>query len=108
MSERSLHRFGPESIIHEYIHHLDDFGRDGIKEFINLEEFRNAYIRMSKDFRWAGLVHYTELRADRFITNTFGLGHMSEHMAYMGARMAMHGGPDYMWDVFRKVLVKHE
>ena len=62
---------------------------------------------MAKDSKWAGLVHYTEPRANSFFTNVFGLGEMSEHVAYVGGRMAAQGsGPDYMWDVFRKVLKK--
>ena len=108
MHPSSLDVLGPEAIIHEYIHHLDDFGRDGhLIKFIDLDEFKAAYIRMATDFKWAGLVHYTEIRANRFITDTFGLGYMSEHMAYVGSRMAVYGGPEYMWRVFRKVL-RHE
>ena len=107
MSEVGLWRWGPEAIIHEYIHHLDDMGRDGGHEFINLEEFADAYVKMATDTRWAGMVGYAEEKASSTITDTFGLGVMSEHIAYVGARIAMQrSGPDYMWGVFRKVLKK--
>jgi hypothetical protein len=107
MSKSSLLRFGPEAVLHEYIHHLDSIGRYGGIEFINLEEFKEAYIRMATDQRWAGLVHYAEPRANDTFTDMFGIGEMSEHIAYVGGKMAAQGGgPDYMWDVFRKVLKK--
>lgn len=108
MDEESLERFGPEAIIHEYLHHLDDIGRDGERQFIDIEEFRKAYVRMATDHLWAGLVLYAERRANKFFTNVFGIGELSEHIAYVGGRMAVQqSGPDYMWKVFEGVIRKH-
>ena len=37
MSETALWRYGPEAIIHEYIHQFDSMGRSGDKEFVKLD-----------------------------------------------------------------------
>ncbi len=104
MSPKSIQNKGPGAFVHEYVHHLDDMGRDGEYEFINLEEFADAYVKMAADTQWAGIVHYAEERSNSFVTDTFGLGPMSEHIAYVAEVLASGKGPDYMWHVFRKVL----
>jgi hypothetical protein len=105
ITQDSLHFYGVESVVHEYVHQIDDIGRDNEHLLISLEEFAWAYKKMAKDRQWAGLVFYTEARANSLFTDIFGVGELSEHIAYVAGRMAsQRGGPDYMWWVFRKVL----
>ena len=107
LSKEGLMKRGPETIIHEYIHHLDASGRDDGEVFIDLKEFTDAFVCMLRDRRWAGLAYYGHDSGSGWVTNTFGIGLLAEHIAYIGGRMATQGdGPDYMWDVFRKVLRK--
>lgn len=109
ISKRSLRNIGPEAIIHEYIHHIDDISRDDDLNLINIDDFRRAYIRMASDSMWAGLVIYAERRANKFITDVFGIGDLSERIAYVGGRMAkQQSGPKYMWTVFERILKRHE
>jgi len=98
--------WGFSGIIHEYIHHLDDMDRDGDIEFIDHDEFRNAYMLMSIDQRWKGLMLWAEQQAASFSfwTDTFGVGEMAEHIAYVGQKLAEGEGPAYMKYVFRKIL----
>lgn len=97
MNEKAMQSYGPEGIIHEYIHHVE--------HLVDQKAFEKAYIRMSKDSRWYGLVRYTEPKADRWVTNTFGISKYSEWIAYMGAKMAdEQSGPGYMWDVLEVIL----
>lgn len=103
-----IKKWGIKGLIHEYLHHLDDMTRDGEGNFINYDEFKKAYVRMSRDTFYAGIVIYTERQADRFFTNVFGIGHMSEHIAYSASHVYLHGGPDYFKKVFRKIFRKWE
>jgi len=102
--EDLLKRRGVFTLVHEYIHHLDDMDRDGEGEFIDHDAFMKAYTMMAYDQRWAGIVIETERLANRFFTNVFGMGAMSEHIAYVGQHLLMKGGPDYMKHVYRKIL----
>ena len=99
-----LRKYGVNVIIHEYIHHLDDMTRDGEADFIDYKAFEQAYTKLSTDMRYAGIVLYTEQMANNWITDTFGVGFMSEHIAYVGAYLAQNGGPPYMMEVFSKML----
>lgn len=109
MADESIENFGPEAFIHEYIHHIDDISRDEGLGLIDLEAFKRAYHITAKSPRWAGLVYYTEVRANRWFTDVFGMGEYSEYIAYIGARLVFQqSGPDELWSVFRKVLRRHE
>lgn len=99
-----LNHFGVNVLIHEYIHHLDDMTRDGEANFIDYNAFKKAYIKMSKDSEYAGIYIFTERVANDWITDMFGVGYMSEHIAYVGTRLALRGGPAYMMEVFNKML----
>jgi len=99
-----LKKRGVFTLVHEYIHHLDDMDRDGEAEFIDHEAFKKAYLMMANDQRWAGIVIETERLANSFFTDVFGMGFMSEHVAYVGQHLMMKGGPDYMKHVYRKIL----
>ena len=101
----SIKKWGLAVIIHEYVHHLDDMDRDGDAEFINHEEFKKAYLLMSKDMQFAGIVRWVELQCgDTFTTNTFGVGDYGEHIAYVAQHLATKNGPPYMKHVFRLML----
>jgi hypothetical protein len=99
MSPTAMKNYGAEAVLHEYMHHLEDL--------VDHDEFKEAYIAMSADFQWAGLYFFTEKRANRWVTNTFGISEMSEYIAYLAAKMAHERkGPEYMWHVFRNVLTR--
>ena len=100
----SLKSWGIKGIIHEYIHHLDDMDRDGIKEFIDHNEFIEAYKRLSMDTKYAGIVHYVEKKANYWFTNWFGVGEYSEYIAYTGGFIFKNDAPDYLKHVYRKIL----
>ncbi len=91
-------------LVHEYIHQLDDMDRDGDAEFIDHEEWKQAYIKLSKDKRYRGIVIFTENNSNGWFTNTFGVGEYAEHIAYSGAIAFWHGGPEYFLNVYRKIL----
>lgn len=102
--ENGFKERGMGVLIHEYIHHLDDIDRDGDGEFIDHEEWEKAYIRLSKDPKWRGIVIYTEKASDNLITDIFGVGEYSEHIAYSGHVAFWYGGPDYFLNVYRKMF----
>ena len=93
---------------HEFLHHLDDITRDGEGDFIDLEEFEEAYRRLARDSVFAGIVHYTENYSNGFWTNIFGVGPMSENIAYSGSKSYVNNAPSYFKRVFRKVFRKWE
>lgn len=119
--EKGIRRHGILLFIHEYIHHLDDIDRDGDGEWIDHEEFKAAYLKMSSDeelmyvgngnyirvYKYSHIVKEVELKANHWITDTFGIGDMSEHIAYMGHLLVKKGGPDYMWKVYRRILKRY-
>lgn len=98
--------FGPQTIIHEYLHHIDSIGReDDTKKLIDICEFKSAFERMALDKKWKELHAKLLNKGDKWYTNIFGIGEYSELIAYAGARMAwLESGPEYMWHVFRRVL----
>jgi uncharacterized protein YceK len=107
-SKEHLSQMGKEILLHEYLHHLDDLTRDGDGDFIDLNEFEEAYKRMAKDKLWAGVVIYSEVLSNNWWTLNFGIGHLSEPIAYSGSKIVTLGGPDYFIRVFRKVFRKYE
>ena len=108
MEKSQLTKHGELFLIHEYMHHLDDMTRDGEGDFIDLIEFEEAYKRMSKDRLWAGVVIYSEKFSNNWWTLNFGIGHMSEPVAYSGSVAAIFGGPEYFVRVFRKIFRRYE
>jgi len=92
------------ALIHEYIHQLDDMDRDGISEWINHENFASALKRMQADEKYSKRTTELLSFADRWVTNAFGIGENSEAIAYVGSWLVLEGGPDYMWEVFKKIL----
>lgn len=104
MTDSSLKFWGVSTIIHEYIHHLDDMDRDGEAEWIDHDEFVKAYKRLGRDMRYAGIVHYVERKANHWFTNWFGIGEYAEYIAYTGGYIFQHNAPNYIKHVFRKIL----
>jgi len=106
------------TFIHEYIHHLDDMDRDGDGEWIDHDEFAAAYKAMANDvscvpiadnkymmvYNYADIIKEIELKANYWVTDVFGIGPLSEHIAYMGHMLLNNGGPEYMWRVYRRIL----
>lgn len=92
-----------EHVIHEYIHHFHDMTLDG-DFWIDEEEFVEAYMRCSKDSRYAGITIMAERYGNHPITNIFGISERSEYIAFAGARAHVQGGPDYLERVFRRFL----
>jgi len=99
-----LNSSDPETILHEYIHHLDDLDRDGEGEWIDHREFVLAFHRLMQDEIWGNEARRKLKRSDSFITNTFGVGPMSELIAYIGTWVAGNWGPAYMKRVYREIL----
>lgn len=96
------------TLIHEYIHHLDDMDRDGEGDFIDHRAFELAYLRFKSDPRFKQKSSGIEKRADRLITNIFGIGPMSEQIAYTGAWVATSKEPpEYLIKVFEKMLKRN-
>lgn len=100
--------WGIETIIHEYVHQLDDIDRDDDLGLIDKEEFRKAFISLEHDFRYAWIAINANRKAGNpswFYDTFVGVGPLSERIAYVAGQMATTGrGPDYMWHVLRHVL----
>lgn len=94
------------SLIHEYMHHIDDLDREGVIDLINHSEFRCALLQMRSDPKYKGNYENIIDCSDWFITNWFGVGDLSEEIAYTASWLATEGGPEYMWKVFRKILTR--
>jgi hypothetical protein len=104
-TESSLGQWGVAALVHEYIHHLDDIDRDGDAEFIDHEEFKRMYGLMANDRHWRGLFLWAEKQNDMQTSKVFGIGDMSEQIAYVGQHLMIKGtGPEYMKYVFRRML----
>ena len=118
-----LGRHGTDALKHEYVHHLDDLTRDGDASFIDVEEFKEAYLRLAQETHrvnthddWyisfmthASKIKAVEKKANSWITNTFGVGPLSEHIAYASHMiLGKKGVPDYFNRVYRKIFRKYE
>jgi hypothetical protein len=102
--EGSLAQWGVAILVHEYTHHLDDITRDEEGNFLDHEEFKRAFLLMANDMRWRGLYIWAEKQNNMMTSKAFGVGDMSEQIAYIAQHLALKGGPDYMKHVFRKIL----
>lgn len=93
-------------IIHEYMHHLDDITRDGDGNFILVEDFEAAYrtLKTSNDPTYNDIYPTVEKLADNKITDWFGVGYLSEHIAYMSYYAYLNTCPWYIGKVYSKVL----
>ena len=92
------------TVIHEYIHHLDAMDRAGEGEWISHREFAIAFHRLMQDPNYRNTSRSKLNSSDSFITNVFGIGPLSELIAYTGAWVAEGNGPIYMRYVFRNIL----
>lgn len=95
---------GLKVIMHEYMHHIDDMDRDGLYDLIDHREFIVAFYLMRWDNKYSTEARQIMRKADKFITNVFGIGPNSELIAYTVGMLVTKDGPDYMWYVFRKIL----
>ena len=91
-------------VLHEYIHHLDAMDRAGEAEWISHREFAIALHRLMQDPQYRNQLRSKLRISDAFITNVFGIGPLSELIAYIGTWVAEEGGPVYMRYVFRHIL----
>lgn len=94
-------------LIHEYLHHLDDFGRDGGVVWIDIEEFYAAYQAIQGTQQHGLLFYQVEKMQDHWVTNTFGLGEHSERIAYVGGLLIKQRATPELERVYRKVLRKY-
>lgn len=103
-----LLKWGVKGIVHEYIHHLDDMCRDGELDLFDLEEFREAFWQLERDFNYAWLaINANRLAGDYpfFYDALLGIGDLSEEIAYTADQMAVKvQGPDYMKKVLGRIL----
>ena len=92
------------TIIHEYVHQLDDMDRDGEIEIIDHVAFEEAFEKMNKDLEseTASIVD----KSNRFITDLFGIGPLSEEIAYTASWIVNNPNicPLYMHRVFFNIL----
>jgi hypothetical protein len=92
------------TLLHEYIHHLDDMDRDDKQEWIDHREFALVFRKLMQDERYKSKIRDFLYLEDSFITSTFGIGNMSELIAYVGSWVARGNGPNYVKKVYRKIL----
>jgi hypothetical protein len=97
-----LRNNGILNVIHEYFHHIDDMTRDGELNLVSPKEFEVAWHRFEVDF--PNHAAYVKRFADDAVTDTFGIGEWSEHMAYTLQHLVKYNGPNYMKWVYRKVM----
>lgn len=95
-------------IVHEYIHHLDDIGRDGGEVWIDIEEFWAAYQAIAGTPQNGLLYFQVEKMQDNWWTDTFGVGEHSERIAYVGGLLIRQRSTPELERVYRKVLRKYE
>jgi len=93
-------------IIHEYVHHLDDMDRDGEIEIINQLNFLHAFLKMSRTPELKEDAKIISNKASAFITDTFGIGPLSELIAYTADWIIRNPDlcPLYMHEVFCDIL----
>lgn len=98
-------------IVHEMVHHLDDIGRDGGKQFIEPDKFIRAYARSRKYKSYSYIVRYSESESlfHFVITELFGIGIHSERIANCADLIWNRWDvPDSLKEVYRKVFRKYE
>jgi hypothetical protein len=105
-SQGTLSECTVSTIIHEYVHQIDDMDRDGEIEAIDHLEFWRAFLQMRNTPATQEACDYILDKSNHFITNTFGIGPLSEVIAYTASWIV--GNPDlcpvYMHRVFANIL----
>lgn len=96
-----------QMLIHEFIHHLDDMTRDGELDLISIDEFIEGYNSCVGHPQYHGIIGYVESRANKTVTDVFGIGDYAEHIAYCGELISRQGCPDKLGYAFRKILRKY-
>lgn len=93
-----------ETIIHEYMHHLDDMDRDGEIEIIDQLSFLHAFRKFYQEN--TAVAENLLDRSDRAITNIFGIGPLSELIAYTAGWVVENPDlcPMYMHVVYADIL----
>lgn len=76
------------TVIHEYVHQIDDLDRDGEVEVVDHQGFWRAFLEMRRDPSLRAVTDSILDKADRFITNVFGIGPASEIIAYTSSWVA--------------------
>lgn len=108
ISKELLGRWGVGAIIHEYVHHLDDMTRDGELDLVDLEVFREAFLRLEQDFKhaWIAINANRAIGSYPIFYDTFlSIGPLSERLAYTADQMAVKNkGPTYMKRALRRIL----
>lgn len=108
VTRSKIEGWGIDIFLHEFTHHLDDMDRDGDGEFVDHDEFREAYERLllDEDYKWLRSYVKRALEPYSDFYNAFlGIGDLSEEMAYVASGMASSGvGPEYMWHAMRGIL----
>lgn len=114
MNKETIQNHGFTSLIHEAIHHLDDMTRDGDADFIDIHEFKTEFDRLEEFYTTGyGIQFYPFVvyraaiikRADRTVTNLFGLGEHSEEIAYASEYLLKYRNwPQEFKHVFRKIF----
>lgn len=95
-------------VIHEYTHYLDAATRNGEANFIDVDEFKEAYFRVINDNRYHGIYRFTEARSNGTFERWFGVGDHAEHLAWVSGVIGARSGPPYLTRVYRKILKKYE
>lgn len=105
-SQGTLNESTTSTIIHEYVHHLDDMDRDGEIEIIDHQEFWRTFLEMRRATATREATEFILEKSDRFITNTFGIGPLSEIIAYTASWIIENPElcPLYMHQVFSRIL----
>jgi len=96
------------AIIHEYIHHLDDIGRDGGEVLIDLNEFASGFMACYGHQQYHGIYLVVESQSSRMFMNTFGIGDLGEHIAYTADMISFQGCPDELGYAYRRVLCRYQ
>lgn len=105
-SQGSLHKDGLSTIIHEYMHHIDAAGRSGMVDLIDRDKFYEAFKLMERNAELSIIARSLRENSNSWITDIFGIGHLSELIAYTASWVAMDPGrcPIYMHRVFSRVF----
>jgi len=96
-----------DTVIHEYMHQLDDMDRDGEIEIIDQLAFWKAFLQMHSDAATQEITNNILDKSDQTVTNIFGIGPVSEVIAYTASWIVENPDlcPLYMHQVFADVLV---
>jgi hypothetical protein len=105
-SQGTLSECTVSTIIHEYAHHIDDMDRDREIEAIDHLEFWRAFLQMRTAPATQAACDHILNKSNHFITNVFGIGLLSEAIAYTASWIVENPDlcPMYMHRVFANIL----